>query len=200
MRSLKVALPVVAVLAAGALAGRAWLGAQVPGLKLPTVLFSKDGLTMVEPRLSGRSGERAYEVTAARAVQSLDDPKKVRLERLDGRVELADKQWAKVEARSGLYDGSAERLRLDEGVAVTTSTGYRISTTAADFDLRGGRMASESAIRIEGPAGLIEAGRLEVADQGRSYLFSGGVRMTFEGRADTAAAADPPTGSAPKTP
>jgi lipopolysaccharide export system protein LptC len=193
VRSLKIVLPVIAFGAAAMLAGRAFLGNYVPDLKLPTVLFSKDGLTMVEPRLSGRSGDRAYEVTAARAVQSLGDPKKVRLERLDGRVELADKQWAKIEAKGGLYDGTREVLRLEEGIAVTTSSGYRIATEAADLDLAGGRMESQGSIRIDGPAASIEAGKLEVGDQGRTYVFSGGVRMTLSGRAgpDEAAAAEP---------
>lgn len=180
VRALKWALPALALGAAVALGGKALLYSYAPNLDLPTVLFSKDGLTMVEPRLSGRSKERAYELTAARAVQSLTDPKQVRLERIDGRVELADKTWAKVAAKSGLYDGHKETLSLRDGLAVTTSNGYTIGTESAEFDLGSGRMVGPGTIRIEGPIGSIEAGRLEVEDSGRSFLFSGGVRMAIK--------------------
>lgn len=196
VRVLKFVLPVLAGLGAVVLGARALLYTYAPDLKLPTVLFSQDGLTMVEPRLSGRSRERAYEVTAARAVQSLEDPKKVRLERLDGRVELADKSWAKLEAKSGLYDGTRETLKLEDGLSVTTSNGYRIGTSLAEIDLSTGRMNGPGAIRIEGPIGVIEAGNLQVEDNGRSFTFGGGVRMTFVPAAADATAAEVPTAEA----
>lgn len=193
VRSLKFVLPAVALLGAGLLGGQAFLYRWAPNLELPTVLFSKDGLTMVEPHLTGRSRDRAYEVNAQRAVQALDDPKRVRLEKIDARIELADKQWAKVEARAGLYDGTREQLGLEQGLVVTTSNGYRAVTDGADFDLKSGRMVSRAPIRIVGPAADIEAGRLEITDNGRSFLFTGAVRMELR----PAAASPPPAAAGP---
>lgn len=184
VRSLKFVLPGIALLGVAVLAGKALLFSYVPDLKLPTVLFSKDGITMVEPRLSGRSRDRAYEISALRAVQSLDDPKRVRLERVDGRIELSDKQWAKVEAKAGLYDGTSERLRLEQGLSVVTSNGYRAATDGADFDLATGKMVSRAPVRIDGPAATIEGAKLEISDDGRTFVFSGGIRMEIRPSAD----------------
>lgn len=190
VRSLKIVLPIVALLAGGVVAARALLFSYVPDIDLPSVLFSKDGLTMVEPRLSGRTRDRAYEVVAARAIQNLQDPKKLALERIDARIELTGKQWAKVESAAGLYDTNVERLRLDGGISVATSHGYTAATQSADFDLKTGRMASDGAIRIEGPVGSVEAGRLEVEDNGTLLRFVGSVRMTIrQGAIETRAPA-----------
>jgi lipopolysaccharide export system protein LptC len=179
VRSLKVVLPALAIVVAAALGVQAALYSYAPNLNLPAVLFSKDGLTMVEPRLSGRSNDRAYEVTAARAVQSLDDTKKVRLERVDGRVEMANGQWAKIESKRGLYNGGKETLRLEDGLTIVTSQGYRAATDAADLDLQSGRMTSAVPIRIEGPSGSINAGGVDITENGQTILFTGGVRMTI---------------------
>lgn len=204
VRLLKFALPVVAVVAAGGLALKAALFSYAPNLNLPSVALTRDGLTMVEPRVAGRSKDRAYEIVAARALQSFEDPKKVKLERIDGRVELPDKQWAKVSAPLGLYDGVKERLRLEGQIEIYTSNGYRFVGSVAEFDLDTGRMNSDAPVRIDGPQGSIAAGRLETMDNGRTIVFSGGVAMSLvpadrvaagSERRDTVAAEAPADGS-----
>ncbi|TPQ49782.1 hypothetical protein C2U72_16780 [Prosthecomicrobium hirschii] len=198
VRLLKVVLPILALGVAGVVGLRVFLFSFAPDLKLPTVLFSRDGLTMVEPHLSGRSKDRAYEVTALRAVQNLTDTKKVRLEKVSARIELADRQWAKVAAEGGLYDGGQETLRLEQGLVVTTSNGYRAATDGADFDLKSGRIVSRGAVRLEGPAATIESETLEIADNGHSFLFTGRVRLDLrpaESDRSSPAAATRPNGS-----
>ena len=179
VRLLKILLPIAGVAIALVVAAIVALKSFLPGINMPGVLFSKDGLTMVEPRLSGRAKNRAYDVTAARAYQSLDNPKVVTLEKIDGRIEMPDQTWAKIEAKHGRYDGTTQKLVLDEGLSVVTSNGYRIEGALANVDLDSGRMTSDRPVTIDGPAGRIEAGGVDVTDEGHAIRFTGGVRMNL---------------------
>jgi len=155
------------------------LAAYLPGLNMPAVLFSKNGVTMVEPRLTGRSRDRAYDIGAARATQDFLTPKVVQLEELAGRVEMKDSAWAKIVSHAGTYDGNSDTLTLRGSVSVTTSTGYLLTGENADINLTKGNMATDKPVHIQGPTGWLEAGAARVTDSGAMIEFSGGVHMTI---------------------
>ncbi|MCZ2978605.1 hypothetical protein NYY73_18360, partial [Acinetobacter baumannii] len=52
VRRAKIWLPALGVVIAAIVIGRAYLLSHVPALNMPSVLFTKNGLTMVEPRLA----------------------------------------------------------------------------------------------------------------------------------------------------
>jgi lipopolysaccharide export system protein LptC len=195
VRLAKWLLPVLGLLIALAVAGRMWLVAHLPGLNMPAVLFSKNGLTMVEPRLTGRSRDRAYDIGATRATQEFLTPKVVQLEQLAGRIEMADNGWAKIAAKAGTYDGTDETMRLVGAVTVTTSTGYLLEAQDAAIELAKGNMVTDNSVRINGPTGWLEAGAARVTDGGATIQFSKGVHMTIV-QSDLPA----PDGSAPGAP
>jgi len=143
------------------------------------VLFTKNGLTMVEPRLTGRSRDRAYDIGAAKATQDFLSPKVVQLEQLAGRVEMQDNGWAKIQSRSGVYDGNKDNLKLSGAVTVATSTGYQLNAEDADIELTKGNMITTNPVHIEGPTGSLDAGAAEVSDSGANITFSRGVHMTI---------------------
>ncbi len=179
VRFAKISLPILGLLVAGAVFGRMWLFSHLPGLNMPAVLFSKNGLTMVEPRLTGRSRDRAYDIGANRATQDFSSPKVVNLEQLTGRVEMKEGGWAKIESKSGVYDGNKDRLKLAGGVKVTTSTGYLLNAQDADIELSKGNMTTDKAVHLQGPTGQLDAGAANVTDGGATIQFSGGVHMTI---------------------
>ncbi len=195
VRRLKILLPAAALAIAVGIAAVAWVQSRLQGtLDVKTVLFSKDGLTMVEPHLSGHAEGRAYDVSAQRAFQNIQNPKIISLEGIDGRIEMADGTWTKIESNNGVYDGTGERLTLDGMVTVTTSSGWRASSAHADADLVSGRITSDKRVEIVGKTGRIEADGIDVADGGHHIVFTGNVRMSFlpgdgaAGRAPEAAA------------
>jgi lipopolysaccharide export system protein LptC len=198
VRLLKIVLPSAAVAIALGIVGLTWVQSRLQGaIDVKTVLFSKDGLTMVEPHLSGHAEGRSYDVSAQRAVQSIENPKLIGLEGIDGRIEMADGSWAKIESAKGTYDGTREWLTLDGAVSVTTSTGWQAKSEHAEADLSNGRIVTDSAVRITGRNGMIDAVGLDVSEGGHRILFRSDVRMTFQpGGEPDAAAASPP---APET-
>lgn len=94
-------------------------------------------------------------------------------------------------AGRGEADGPSQRLTLDGGVRVETSTGLRVDLPALAVDLRTGRMEAAGPVEARAPFGRISAGGLAVeAQDGASaarVVFNGGVRLLYEGggRTDT---------------
>lgn len=200
VRRLKVLLPAAAVIVAVAIAGIAWVQSRLLGsLDVKSVLFSKDGLTMVEPHLTGHAEGRSYDVSAQRAFQNIQNPKIIGLEGIDGRIEMANGTWAKIESVKGLYDGTREWLTLDGSVTVTTSSGWNALSEHAEVNLVDGHIQSNTRVRITGRSGMIEADALDVSDAGHHILFTGNVSMTFQpGEASAEAGSDP--SAAPRRP
>lgn len=180
VRRLKILVPTVAVVLAVGIAGFVWVQSRLlGGLDVKTVLFSKDGLTMVEPHLSGHAKGRAYDVSAVRAFQNIQNPRIIGLEGIDGRIEMADGTWTKIESAKGVYDGTKEHLTLDGSVAVTTSSGWRATSEHAEADLISGRIVTDTPVRIAGKTGWIESDKIDVGDGGHHIRFDGNVRMNF---------------------
>ncbi|TBW41264.1 hypothetical protein EYW49_00620 [Siculibacillus lacustris] len=193
VRRLKVAIPVIGVAVVVAIAGVTWVRSHLmAGLGVRQVLFSKDGLTMVEPRLTGRAGDRRYDVTAAKAFQDVRNPKVIALEGVDGHLEMADGTWAKIESTAGRYDGTRETLDLDGDVTVVTSAGWRATTAVAHVDLVSGKIDAERDVRITGRAAQIDSDALQASEEGRHLVFTGNVRMTVQPQADAEAPPGPP--------
>ena len=199
VRVFKIVLPLLGLLALVAVGGLTFAKVYFrSAVDVRNVLFSKDGLTMVEPRLSGRSQGRTYDVSAARAFQSIADPKVVRMEGIDGRLVLADGTTLKIDSGTGVYDGNRETLRLEGGVTLAGSNGWRAEGPNADVDLVGGRISGTGGIRITGPDATIAADALDLTDNGHHAVFQGNVRMTLTPRAPADPAA--PTADTPAAP
>ncbi len=181
VRTFKIVLPTLGLAAVVLIGGYAWVKMHfLPGFDVRNVLFTKEGLTMVEPRLSGRAEGRTYDVSAAKAFQNIENPKIIRLEGIDGRLEMAGGNSAKIDAANGLYDGTKETLRLDGSVTVATSSGWRASGEAADIDLTVGSIRAPKGVRISGPTATIESDTLDLTDSGHHAVFVGNVRMTIQ--------------------
>lgn len=193
VRTFKIALPVLGLGALVLIGGYAWFKFHImSGIDVRNVLFTNQGLTMVEPRLSGRSEGRTYDVSAAKAYQSVENPKIIRLEGVDGRLEMSDGVSAKIDSVEGRYDGTREMLDLGGGLTVTTSNGWRTTAASATIDLTIGNIRAAGSVRITGPTATIESDTLDLTESGHHAVFEGNVHMTIQSggesaRADTSA-------------
>ena len=180
VRRLRIVLPVVAVVIVAGLVAAAMLPSFIgPGVDVGSIGLSTEGLVMANPKLSGRDGDRSYEVTADRAVQSLTNPKLVELEGIVANITLPGDNWVKLSARHGLYNSEAEALALTEGITVASRDGDDATLASADVDLKTGAVKSADPVEIRGPRGTIRAGAASVAGEGDAIVFTDGVSLTF---------------------
>jgi lipopolysaccharide export system protein LptC len=138
-----------------------------------------DMLRMDSPRYVGKtSSERPYEVTARAA--SIDPLRAniVHLDQPSADIALADDGKVRLMAASGTYDRDTEKLVLDGGIEVVTSSGYRFVTPSARVNLEQGLVRGWQSIEGAGPAGTLSANRFEIQDAGDVLRFDGRVRVT----------------------
>ncbi len=127
VRTLRIVLPSVAV--AGIVlfwASVHFIPSDLAGLVSKAGIDVKsNSVVMDAPHISGFEGtRRAYEVKAARAIQSLDDPKVLTFEKINARIGLDDAGIATVDAGTGIYNGNNNTLELKNGISIQTTTGY----------------------------------------------------------------------------
>jgi len=142
----------------------------------------QDGLRMLQPSFTGRtpSGE-PYVVTADWALPDSPKPNRVILKGIEATMTLKDDRIATILATNGSFFPQIKRLRIEDGVALTTSDGYRLDTAAATIDAGERTLLTDGAVSATGPAGSIRADLLEALDaEDRIVKFTGNVRVTIE--------------------
>lgn len=182
VRTLRILLPALAV--GGILvfwASAHFIPSNLAGLISKAGIDVKsNSVTMEAPHISGFEGtKRAYEVKAARAVQSLDDPKVLTFQQINAHVGLDNAGTAMVDAGTGIYNGNNNTLELDRGISVRTTTGYAAKAKQAMIDLAKGSMQTSQPVEISGEQGTLRAGSMELTDRGKHVVFRGGVSVTF---------------------
>ena len=142
----------------------------------------QDGLRMLNPSFTGRTpnGE-PYVVTADWALPDSPKPNRIELKGIEATMTLQDARIATLIASDGAFFPQVRRLRIENGVAVTTSDGYRIDTGAATIDADGRTLRTDGAVSATGPSGSIRADSLEALDaEDRIVKFTGNVEMTIQ--------------------
>lgn len=180
VRHLRWVLPAAALVIVGGFAFVMVLPTLTPGLDLGSVGVSSEGLVMENPKLSGHDGDRSYEITATRAIQSLTNPKLIELDGIDGHITLPNGGWVKLKAAHGQYDSEVERLKLMDGITVESSDGERARFQTADIDLKTGLAVSDQPLSIDGPRGKIDADSATATGDGSGIVFKGRVKLTLD--------------------
>lgn len=181
VRRLRVALPAFGLILALGVVVTGIVSRIEIGLGIGDLRITSEGLAMDAPRLSGSDGKgRTYEVTAASAVQSLTDPRQIRLSDIRATVIQADGRRADFEAASGLYDAGAQSLVLDDRIRIRSSDGSAADLQHASIDLDTGAVESDAPVSFSSSLGAIEAEGMEVRSKGKSVTFSNGVKMTVD--------------------
>jgi lipopolysaccharide export system protein LptC len=199
--ALRVLLPLLALLVVGLVVAWPHILPGPGGIAVPTFVpgdaDQPDRLRMDSPRYVGETGSnRPYEVTARSASLDPLGANVVHLDRPAADIAVGVDGEVRLMAQNGTYHRDSERLLLDGGIEVITSTGYRFVTPSARVNLAQGQIRGWEPIAGEGPAGTLSADRFEIRDAGDVIRFDGRVKVTVL----TPAGLDAPDAAAPARP
>jgi len=152
---------------------------RLPG-ELGKLVIKGTKITMQQPKLTGYTSDaRSYEFTANAAAQDITNPDIVELQQLHARMEMADKSMVEMTAPSGIYDMKANTLKLNDDIAIASSSGYAARLKEARVDMHSGDVVSDQPISIKLINGLLNAKRMKVTEHDSVVRFDGGVSMTL---------------------
>ena len=158
---------------------------RVPGA-IGNLVIKGTKITMQQPRLTGYTSDaRPYEFSADAAAQDINKPDIVELHRLHARLQMEDKSSVEMTAPTGTYDMKADKLFLDEDIALASSTGYAARLNDAIVDMHSGKVTSTKPVWVKLLNGFLNAKRMEISDKGEVIRFDGGVSMTLHPDQDT---------------
>lgn len=158
-----------------------------------TALFSPEelatlgaGLRLDNPRFAGvTSRDEPFAVRADWALPDSAVPTYIELERPAGEIRLADGRTVRATAATARLDRVGKTLRLEGGVAIDTSDGYRVETDRVEIDIGEETVLAPGPVRGTGPRGSIDAGSMRASGGGsdgegaRQIWFENRVRLVF---------------------
>ncbi|MCE2390456.1 MAG: LPS export ABC transporter periplasmic protein LptC [Proteobacteria bacterium] len=148
--------------------------APVESLELPPA-----ALTQVA--FEGYSGEQRE--VMVRAERATIDPRN-RIAKLEGvRVEIAGGEGPPLEIHSarGEFDLARDDFELLDGVTGTTTDGSRFETPVLRYEQESGRLASESAVRLQRPRMTLDAAGMRMDLAERRIRLTGRVVARLKG-------------------
>jgi lipopolysaccharide export system protein LptC len=149
-------------------------------VELGRISISGTKLTMDAPKLKGFSRDgRPYTVTAEEAVQDLTKPNVIELSKIVGQFDLGGRGNMVLNAKSGIYDGKTEQMKIFDGIDFHSTEGHSGQLSEALVEPRKGHLVSESPVDLFFNEGSLRGNRMEVFDQGKVIVFEGGVTMVL---------------------
>lgn len=133
----------------------------------------EDGkLVMDNPKLDGFDPDnRPYSVEADKAIQSVDNPTLVDLDKIKAKVPMAEGLWANILAGNGSFDVTDKKLELGGGVDVITTDGMKLELMDAYVDLNAGTMTTDRAIKFTSKNASISSQSMSVFENGDRIVF-----------------------------
>jgi lipopolysaccharide export system protein LptC len=187
VRLLRIAIPVVIVVAVGTTWLVSWLDPLKVMVKLPIdagkLVISGTKITMEAPKLSGYTrDQRWYELSAASATQDITKPDVVELGEVRAKVQGEDKSTMFLSAKDGTFDRKANILTLNNDISLKSTTGYEIRLDEAVVDTASGEIVSNKPVEVVlSDQGTLKSERLEVLQSGEIVRFTGNVVMNLTG-------------------
>ncbi|WP_062014689.1 LPS export ABC transporter periplasmic protein LptC [Aureimonas sp. AU4] len=180
VRSLRIGLPLVAVVIVLAALAVTWFARALPvDVAFASTSIVDGRLVMEDPRLSGVDGnDRPYFMIADRAIQALGGSG-IDLETVRASLSIDPETTAELTAAKGRFDTSNNMLRLYDQIAVDTSSGIRIRLDSADVLLNEGRLTGNGPVEISTPSQRLEAGNVSISDGGKTLSFGSRVKLTL---------------------
>ena len=182
VRVLRLSLPVLAVLTVLGFAAAVWVRAVVPeNLALDGLTVEDGELVMTNPRLRGfDERDQPYSVDAERATQSVSNPERFRLERVDADVPMSDGRRVAIASDGATYDRDADLLVIPDAFTITVDDGTEAALEGGTVDIGAGTFESSGAVSITRPDASIAADALSIDQNAQSATFTGRVRVTIE--------------------
>lgn len=182
VRVLRVAVPVVVILAMAGIVGISIFNPFRILSKLPldmgNLVVSGTKITMESPHLSGFSPDkRPYELWAKTATQDVTDPDHVELHTLRAKVLTEDGSTVTMDARTGLFNTKSQMLDLHKDIFMQTSTGYEARLTHALVDIANSTVDSDEPVDVKLLNGTLTANRMKIREKGDLVRFEDNVVM-----------------------
>ncbi|MEI5667478.1 lipopolysaccharide-assembly, LptC-related protein [Bosea sp. CCNWLW174] len=145
------------------------------------ISLSGGKVVMETPKLAGyRKDNSPYEVTAESALQDVRNPTQIELVQMVARVLMKSEGWININARSGLFDQTKEKLKLIDDVKIRTDSGYDVRMHTADVDFKAGTVNSREPVKVNLGTTTVDADTLDVKDNGALITFEGRVHVLIE--------------------
>ncbi|MFN3891197.1 MAG: lipopolysaccharide-assembly, LptC-related protein [Beijerinckiaceae bacterium] len=134
------------------------------------------------PKLNGfRRDGRPYEVRARTGVQDIRTPKIIELTEIDATLQTSDGASVRVLAPKGVFDSGTDHMRLDaasaeDGIRITSTSGYDAVMRTADMDFKKGGLVSRDPVVLTLTNGSVKADGLEIVGHGQVVTFTGNVK------------------------
>lgn len=142
----------------------------------------KNDLAMMKPRLAGTDSKgNPYVITADRAVQDVNNPKKATLQNLEADISMEKGNWINARAKAGMVDMSTGQLELYNGIDVFTAKGYELHSNSASANLKKSMIHGHETVTGQGPDGTLRADRFHADRDTDTLTLSGHVHMTLYG-------------------
>ena len=138
---------------------------------------AKERMRVTEALYRGEDSKgQAFALRAASAVQATSRDPVVKLSDLSARIQMQDGP-ASIDANSGRYDMTSEKVMIDGPVVFRSADGYRLQTRDVTVDIRTRQVASGGAVDGRMPLGTFSGGHM-TADLGtRVVRLEGGARL-----------------------
>lgn len=180
----KLTLPALALALGAGFIGYSWVSSpsSLPISVEGTAI--RDGkLVMANPKLDGFNKEnQAYSMTAARAIQDLQNTGVIDLEEISAKVPVGVGNFALIQAATGVYDNDGNTLDITSPVTVKTTDGMTARLKSAKVDIGAGELATDEPVDISLKGSRIEADTFKVGDRGKVFVFENRVKVTIEPR------------------
>lgn len=184
VRVLKFVLPTLGALLALGFAGYSWFARPISvEITAEGSAISDGKLVMSAPKLQGyTSDDRAYSVSAVRAIQDVLQEGMVELEGIAAELPYDEKNSAAIEAAHGVFDRARNALDIDSEINIRTSNGIVARLGSAMVDIAGGRMSTTDPVDIRYNGASIASDGMSVEGNGKVVIFEKRVRVNIEPR------------------
>jgi lipopolysaccharide export system protein LptC len=151
-------------------------------------------VTLKSPKTTGiRSDGEPFELTGVSGTQDILNPHVVHLAGVDAKIGMNDATTARVTADTGMYDSSADVVRLRTNVRIKNAvSGYDMHLRSATVDLNSSAFVTEEPVFVTMDSGsTISADRMDITDNGHKISFEGRVNssiVTGDADSDTSSA------------
>lgn len=197
VRIMKVMLPIIAVSLVVMVVIYSTNGRETIKIAAKDLSEITQDRALVSPRLTGTDGRgQPFTVTAKGASIEPGKARKMTIEDVNADITMQDKSWLQVGAMEGILDVEGKTLDLNKTINIHSDRGYECHTDSARYDFGAGVLKGTSAIKCQGPLGVITAERFEGLKEAGIIKFMGGVTTRYfpaarKGEAKAAATSNP---------
>lgn len=178
VRRLRWLLPVAVVSGSLTFIAYTVIRSWVPDISVASFSLQGTNVVMSKPHLSGfDANRRPYDLVAERFISNITTPKKIGLEMMNARLEMAANGWARVTADTGLYDGDADTFHAEKNVHVVSSLGYEMFMKDADVDVKQNTIDTQQPVEVRNGDNRIFADRMHSTGGGEVIVFDGHVHV-----------------------